>query len=85
MSERGLRITGIVLLVAGFALWSYGFVYSSFWYANADISVLEPVRVWVSDVTGQPISPGIVEEIIGLVVALFGISMQVVSYYGKRS
>ena len=29
-------------------------------------------------------SPGIVEEIIGLVVALLGISLQVVSYYGKR-
>jgi len=84
MSERGLKFAGIALLVVEFALWSYGFVYSSFWYANSDISVLEPVRVWVSDITGQPMSPGIVEEIIGLVFALLGISLQVVLYYGKR-
>jgi hypothetical protein len=84
MSERSLRIIGIVLLIAGFALWSYGFVYASFWYANADTSALELVRVWVSEVTGQPLSPGVVEEIIGLIVALSGISLQVVSYYGKR-
>ena len=84
MSERGLRFAGIVLLVAGFALWSYGFVYSSFWYANADVSILEPVRVWVSEVTGQPVLPGVIEEIIGLVAAFFGISLQVISYYVKR-
>ena len=84
MSERGLRFAGIVLLVAGFALWSYGFVYSSFWYANADVSILEPVRVWVSEVTGQPVLPGVSEEIIGLVAAFFGISLQAISYYVKR-
>ena len=84
MEERSLRIIGIVLLALGFALWSYGFVHSSFWYENTVISFLEPVRAWVPEVTGQPMSPGIVEEIIGLVVALLGISLQVVSYYGKR-
>lgn len=84
MSERGLRFAGIVLLVAGFALWFYGFVYSSFWYANAEVSILEPVRVWVSEVTGQPVVQGAIEEIIGLVAGFFGIPLQVISYYMKR-
>jgi uncharacterized protein YjeT (DUF2065 family) len=84
MIEQSLRIAGLVLLVAGFALWSYGFVYSSFWYANEDISLFEPARIWASDLTGYPMLPGMVEQIIGLVVALMGILLQVISYYGKR-
>lgn len=84
MSESGLWFTGLVLLVAGFTLWFYGFVYSSFWYANVDLSVLEPVRVWVSGLYGAPVSPGFLEELMGLLVALSGIALQVLSYFVKR-
>ena len=84
MSEHGLRFAGIVLLSVGFALWSYGFVTSSFWYANEGASFLEFIRVWLSVTSGRPVVPGVVEEIVGLVLALTGIFLQVVSYYLKR-
>ena len=84
MSERGLRAVGIVLFAAGFFLWAYGFVYSSFWYANSDASILEPVRVWFSDHIRQPVLPGTVEKVLGLAVAVIGVLLQVRSYYGKR-
>ena len=83
MSGKTLRIIGIVLLCSGFIVWAYGFVYSSFWYANADASILEPVRVWVSGFTKSPVLPGVIEEIIGLAAALAGILLQILSYYGK--
>jgi len=79
MSDRGLRVTGMFLPVLGFDLWSYGFIYSSFWYAHADASFLEPVRVWVPGVGGQPVVPGVIEEIVGLAAALLGTTLHVVS------
>ena len=85
MSERGLRFTGIILAVTGFALWAYGFVYSSFWYANVDASILKPAREWVSEIIDRPIPPCVIEEIVGLAVAVTGILLQVISYYGKKS
>jgi uncharacterized membrane protein len=84
MSEQVLRLAGLFLLVTGFILWAYGFVYSSFWYANADTSILEPVRVWASQFVDHPVRPGVMEEIIGLVVAFTGIVLQMVTYAGKR-
>ena len=84
MSARALRISGMVLLMAGFGLWGYGFAYSSFWYANAGPSMLESVRIWLSEVAGKRLLPGTVEEFIGLVVALCGVLLQIRSYYGKR-
>ena len=83
MTGRALRFIGIVLLCSGFTLWAYGFVYSSFWYANAGTSILEPVRVWASEFTKSPVLPGMVEEVIGLAAALAGILLQIMSYYGK--
>lgn len=71
-------------MLAGFTLWAYGFIYSSFWYANTATSILEPARVWVSGFTRQPVLPGTVEEALGLAVALVGVLLQSGSYYGKR-
>jgi hypothetical protein len=66
MIDKTLKVAGIVLLVSGFALWSYGFFYSSLWYANNDISVLEPLRIWASEITEYTMFPDMVEQVIGL-------------------
>lgn len=84
MSEYRLRSIGIVFLTTGFFLWGFGFVYSSFWYANSDTSMLEPVRLWLSDLVRQPLLPGAVEKVLGLTAALAGILLQMRSCCGKR-
>ena len=63
MTRKALNRTGTVLITAGFILWAYGFVFGTFWYANANPSRLEPVRLWVSDYTQTSIRPGILEEV----------------------
>ena len=84
MSEHRLRFLGLFLALAGFFLWRYGFVYSTFWYANPDTSILEPARVWLSDNIRQPVPPGSVEKVLGLAAALSGILLQLMSYRGNR-
>ena len=84
MSDTTLRRVGIIVMIAGFALWAYGFTFSSFWYVNTNVSILEPVRVWLSGIAGRMLSPGVIEEIVGLTAALAGILLQVRSYYGRR-
>jgi hypothetical protein len=84
MSDRVLRSIGTVFLTAGFFLWAYGFVYSSFWYANPDASIIEPARVWLSDNIGRPVPPGTVEKVLGLAAALSGVLLQFMSYREKR-
>jgi hypothetical protein len=48
------------------------------------LSYLEPVRLWVSDYTGASIKPGLLEEMLGLCVALLGISFRIASQYGRE-
>ena len=85
MSSAVLRRTGLVLLVAGFLLWAYGFVYGSFWYANPGPSFLEPFRLWVSEYTGASIKPGLAEELFGLCIALMGMAFRLAAQYGKEN
>lgn len=84
MSSRAFKITGTILIVTGFILWAYGFVYGTFWYANTALSYLESVRLWVSEYTQAPIKPGIVEEMFGLCVALLGMSFRIAAQFGKE-
>ena len=62
-----------VLIVSGFLLWAYGFYYSSFWYAQGNPSLLDPVREWIHHASGVSLKPGIAEEILGLGTAFAGI------------
>ena len=50
---------------------------SSLRYVNEDISLLEPPRIKSLKSTGYTMFPGMVEQIIGRVVALMGILLQV--------
>ena len=68
-----------MLLLAGFTLWAYGFVYSSFWYANKGVSMLEPWRISISKYILVSIRPGIVEEYLGLGFTIMGICRKLVS------
>jgi hypothetical protein len=83
MSSGAFRITGAVLIMAGFILWAYGFIYGTFWYANEASSLFEPVRYWVSEYTRMLIKPGLVEEMLGLCISLLGMSFRVAAYLGK--
>jgi len=67
----------LVLTVSGFILWAYGFFYSSFWYAEAKPSLLDPVREWIYQVAGVSMRPGLTEEIFGLGTAFAGILIHV--------
>jgi hypothetical protein len=84
MSSRSFRLGGAFLLTAGFILWAYGFFYGSFWYANSGPSLLESLRLWVSEYTGRSIKPGLTEEFFGLCTALLGMAFRVAAQYGKE-
>ena len=83
MSSKAFRTTGTILIATGLIFWAYGFVYGMFWYANTKLSILEPVRLWVSDYTQALIKPGILEEVFGLSIALFGMSFRFAAHLGK--
>jgi hypothetical protein len=84
MSPKVFRLTGTVLIVAGLIHWVYGFTFGTFWYANTALSYLESVRLWVSNYTQISIKPGILEEILGLCVAILGMSFRIAAQYGKE-
>ncbi len=83
MAGRPSGTLNTILLLAGFALWAYGFAYSSFWYANEGPSILEPLRVWVSEYSGLPIRPGLLEQFLGLCTAAAGLFMKLGTGYQK--
>ena len=84
MSSNTFSKAGTFIIVLGFLLWAYGFFYGSFWFANTSASLLEPIRHWVSGYTGVSIKPGLMEEMLGLCIALLGMAFRVAGQYGKE-
>ena len=78
MSLKTASKTSAALMACGFVLWAYGFFTASFWYAETNPSLLDPVRLGVHDITGISLRPGSVEEVLGLAMALAGMVIRLI-------